>query len=78
MESAPRGSARIERLPSARGPTSLRPWNQPMILPSAIAAAVFVIGSRRSYCRPASVSAFFMSDSVQDGPRKMYSPLGRG
>src|SRR5438270_467766 len=35
-----RGSARIERLPRARGPNSMRPWNQPTILPSARAVAV--------------------------------------
>ena len=38
--SARRGSQTIERLPSARGPHSMRPWNQPTTLPSAIAAAV--------------------------------------
>ena len=35
-----RGSPRIERLPSARGPNSIRPWNQPMASPSASALAV--------------------------------------
>ena len=38
--SARRGSPRIERLPSARGPHSMRPWNQPITLPSEIACAV--------------------------------------
>src|SRR2546430_1810252 len=38
--SARRGSQRIERFPSARGPHSMRPWNQPTTLPSAIAWAV--------------------------------------
>ena len=37
--SARRGSQTIERLPSARGPHSMRPWNQPTTLPSATAAA---------------------------------------
>ena len=32
-------SPRIERLPSARGPNSIRPWNQPTTFSSAIAAA---------------------------------------
>src|SRR5215510_13542902 len=32
--SARRGSARMLRLPSARGPNSERPWNQPNTLPS--------------------------------------------
>ncbi len=31
--SARRGSHRIERLPSARGPHSMRPWNQPTTWP---------------------------------------------
>ena len=30
-----RGSPRMLRAPSARGPNSIRPWNQPTILPSA-------------------------------------------
>jgi hypothetical protein len=34
----PCGSARIDRLPSARGPNSIRPWNQPTIEPSASSA----------------------------------------
>ena len=34
--SARRGSPRIERLPSARGPHSMRPWNQPTTSPSAM------------------------------------------
>ena len=35
-----RGSHRMLRLPSARGPHSIRPWNQPTTLPFAISAAV--------------------------------------
>ena len=31
-----RGSATIERLPSARGPNSIRPWNQPTTSPAAM------------------------------------------
>jgi hypothetical protein len=38
--SALRGSARMLRLPSARGPNSEPPWNQPMMLPSASIFAV--------------------------------------
>ena len=38
--SARRGSPMIERLPSARGPHSMRPWNQPITSPRATAAAV--------------------------------------
>ena len=34
-----RGSATIERLPSARGPNSIRPWNQPTTSPAAIRSA---------------------------------------
>ena len=40
-------SARIERLPSARGPNSMRPWNQPTALPSASACAVRSMSSAR-------------------------------
>ena len=40
--SARRGSARIERLPSARGPHSLRPWYHPTTSPAAIAAGEVV------------------------------------
>ena len=36
---ARRGSQRIERFPSARGPHSIRPWNQPRTAPSAIITA---------------------------------------
>ena len=35
-----RASARMERAPSARGPNSMRPWNQPTTCPSASASAV--------------------------------------
>jgi hypothetical protein len=38
--SARRGSHRMDRFPNARGPHSIRPWNQPTTLPSAMAAAV--------------------------------------
>ncbi len=38
--SARRGSQTMERLPRARGPHSMRPWNQPTTSPSAIALAV--------------------------------------
>ena len=30
-----RGSARMERRPKARGPSSERPWNQPTVFPAA-------------------------------------------
>ena len=40
-----RGSPRIERLPSARGPNSMRPWNQPTAFPFASAEAVPWISS---------------------------------
>ena len=38
--SARRGSARMLRLPSARGPHSVAPWNQPTIFPAAMCRAV--------------------------------------
>src|SRR6266851_1206300 len=48
--SGSRGSARIERLPSARGPNSIRPWNQPRILPcDRSSAAVAAASSSRVY-----------------------------
>ena len=34
------GEARIDRAPSARGPNSMRPWNQPMTLSRARISAV--------------------------------------
>ena len=34
-----RGSTTIERWPSARGPNSIRPWNQPTTSPAAIRSA---------------------------------------
>ena len=34
------GDARIDRAPSARGPNSMRPWNQPMTLSAASSSAV--------------------------------------
>ena len=40
-----RASPRIDRAPSARGPNSMRPWNQPIALPSARARAVRAISS---------------------------------
>ena len=47
-----RASPRIERAPSARGPNSMRPWNQPTALPSASAVA----RSLRSWRPSASTS----------------------
>ena len=43
-----RGSPRIERLPRARGPNSIRPWYQPITLPwvSRVAVAVSSSDSR--------------------------------
>src|SRR6266478_5827868 len=46
--SARRGSHTIERFPSARGPHSIRPWNQPTTLPSAIVPAVRLQSSASS------------------------------
>ena len=37
--SSRRGSVTIERLPSARGPNSIRPWNQPTTSPAAMRSA---------------------------------------
>ena len=75
-----RGSPRIDRLPSARGPHSIRPWNQPMTRPAAMAAAVrwYKAGSLSilsteqrcsaslSFC---AVSSAWTSSVEYDGPR---------
>jgi hypothetical protein len=37
--SSRRGSTTIDRLPSARGPNSIRPWNQPTTSPASIRSA---------------------------------------
>ena len=71
--SGERGSPRIERLPSARGPNSMRPWNQPTALPSASVVARSRRASRRRRARakraPAAVEALAMSSSSKAGPR---------
>ena len=58
--SAVRGSARMLRLPSARGPNSERPWNQPNTLPSdsnfAVSAQILSLRRRSSVCRRGSQS----------------------
>src|SRR5215469_4539301 len=46
-----RGSAMMERLPRARGPNSMRPWNQPRILPWEISSAAVEAGSDRGEYR---------------------------
>ena len=54
-----RGSPRIERAPSERGPNSMRPWNQPTACCSASACAVVsIISSSLSTVKfaPAAVS----------------------
>ena len=38
-----RGSPRMLRAPSARGPNSIRPWNQPITFPSASRSATFSV-----------------------------------
>ncbi len=81
--SARRGSQRIERLPSARGPHSMRPWNQPTTLPSAIAAAVrrqssassamfFDRAARRGDARPLRAAR----SCVDLGRRELRAPIG--
>ena len=61
-----RGSPRIERAPSARGPNSMRPWNQPTALPvgqrvRAVSRSArrrqHVEIARRPRCSRASMSA---------------------
>ena len=82
--SARRGSPRIERLPSARGPHSMRPWNQPTTLPSAIAAAVrwhsVASSAMRSTVQPAaSKSALRCGEQRRDRRRRRTAgPSRRG
>ena len=65
-----RGSARMLRLPSARGPASSAPWNQPTTFPPATNRAVVAATSRtRSYGRPAASSARRSAASSYAGPR---------
>ena len=65
--SARRGSHRIERLPSARGPHSMRPWNQPTTLPSAMAAAV------RRQSSPSSAMSSTAQPAARSRPRAASS-----
>ncbi len=61
-----RGSVTIERLPSARGPNSIRPWNQPTTSPSAIRSATVgksCSSSSRSLGKPAAAIAASISAS---------------
>ena len=82
--SARRGSPRIERLPSARGPHSMRPWNQPITLPSAIACAVcrqsVASSAMRSMLQPAaSKSARRCGDQrSRSRPASPTAPSRRG
>ena len=48
MISCRRGSARIDRSPSARGPNSIRPWNQPTTSPASIRSATSAQSSSSS------------------------------
>jgi hypothetical protein len=67
-----RGSPRIERLPSARGPNSIRPWSQPMASPSANALAVVSSISLRETVEkraPTAVRRLSMSRWSNSGPR---------
>ena len=67
-----RGSPRIERAPSARGPYSMRPCIQPTALPSASACAVASMSSSSpssANFAPAALSALSIAVSSKDGPR---------
>src|SRR5260370_28160973 len=68
--SGSRGSARIERLPSARGPNSIRPWNQPRIFPFESSSAAVEAGSASLVYRNLYVrSAFSTASSSKQGPQ---------
>ena len=72
-----RGSARIERLPSARGPNSTRPWYQPTMPPSASASAVramsFVGRAAPRTATPAASSAAACARRRYSGPQYAWS-----
>ena len=71
---ARRASPRIERQPSARGPNSIRPWNQPTIAPSAKRAATrssIAASSRASNTAPCASSARRISASENSGPSRL-------
>ena len=64
------GLARIDRLPSARAPTSMRPWSQPTILPSARARATSSsVARERWYASFDSRMAASTASSENDGPQ---------
>ncbi len=70
----------MERLPSARGPHSRRPWNQPITLPSEIACAVrlqsaasspmrSIVQAAASKSARRSAMAVAIWSGVADGPQ---------
>src|SRR3954468_8319411 len=70
--SARRGSATKLRAPNARGPNSMRPWNQPTTPPSEISWATRGSSSASgsvSNASPASDSAAAHSAEENDGPK---------
>ena len=78
-----RGSQTMERLPSERGPNSMRPWNHPMMPPPAILAAASSIssssGSQR-YSSCAASRASLHAPSEKEGPRqasRITQPRGK-
>ena len=67
-----RASPRIERAPKARGPNSIRPWNQPSALPSASASTLASISSASSNVEnraPAAARRRSTSPCPYAGPR---------
>ncbi len=78
--SARRGSQTMERLPSARGPHSMRPWNQPITLPSAIgfcrpaAKHIFVGDALRRYSRRVAIRPHVHSSSAPIDPLPNCGP----
>ena len=60
-----RGSARIERDPSARGPNSVRPWNQPTTPPAASASTTAAISAS------SSAGARGGQAALREGPRDL-------
>jgi hypothetical protein len=61
-----RGSVTMLRAPSARGPSLLPPWNQPMICPSAI---IWVAVAAMSLSRPDRYGVRWRSTRPECGSR---------
>ena len=78
-----RGSPRMLRAPSARGPNSIRPWNQPTTLPSASSSATCsqqlgLVVERAVRGASARRGTRAISSSSKRGPRRLPLLRRRG